>query len=71
MNVTEKQKRLMVDNLDKFFALLDTVLELRLAFLKQTYPGKTEAQLIHKIHWDVIEAKERQWNLQKVPGKDN
>jgi hypothetical protein len=66
MSVIEEHKEQMVKNLERSFELLDTVLGLRLAFLKKQHPDKTEAQLIRKIHLDVIEAKERQWNLQKI-----
>ncbi len=66
MAVTEEQKRQMAKNLDRAFELLKTVTELRLAYLKKMYPGKTEAQLIQKINSDHIEAKERQWRLRKV-----
>lgn len=66
MNVTEKQQQHMVANLNKSFELLKTVMELKLAYLKKMYPDKTEAVLIRKIHLDVIEAKERQWKLQKI-----
>ncbi len=66
MNVTEEQQQHMVANLNKSFELLKTVMELKLAYLKKIYPDKTEAVLIRKIHLDVIEAKERQWKLQKI-----
>ena len=56
----------MVENLDRSFELLKTVMELKLAYLKKMYPHKTEAVLIQKIHLDVIEAKERQWKSQKI-----
>lgn len=58
MRVTEDQKRHMVANLNKSFELLKTVMELKLAYLKKMHPNKTEAQLIRKIHLDVIKAKE-------------
>ncbi|MGE5343928.1 MAG: hypothetical protein ACM3SY_20850 [Candidatus Omnitrophota bacterium] len=61
MGVTEEQKRQMAKNLDRAFGLLDTVMELKLAYLKKLYPNKTEKELIHKIHMDIIEAKEREW----------
>jgi hypothetical protein len=60
MKVTEDQKRHMVANLNKSFELLKTVMELKLAYLKKMHPDKTEAQLIRKIHLDVIKAKENQ-----------
>ncbi|NIR06614.1 MAG: hypothetical protein GTN82_14430 [Candidatus Aminicenantes bacterium] len=66
MNVTKEQQQHMVANLNKSFELLKTVMELKLAYLKKMYPDKTEAVLIRKIHLDVIEAKERQWKLQKI-----
>jgi len=66
MNVIEEQQQHMVANLNKSFELLKTVMELKLAYLKKMYPDKTEAVLIRKIHLDVIEAKERQWKLQKI-----
>jgi hypothetical protein len=66
MNVTKEQKQHMVANLNKSFELLKTVMELKLAYLKKMYPDKTEAVLIRKIHLDIIEAKERQWKLQKI-----
>ena len=66
MKVTEDQKRHMVANLNKSFELLKTVMELKLAYLKKMHPDKTEAQLIRKIHLDVIKAKESQWKLQKI-----
>jgi hypothetical protein len=59
MKVTEEQKKHMVANLNKSFVLLKTVMELKLAYLKKMYPDKTEAELIRKIHLDVIHAKER------------
>ena len=66
MNRIETQKQRMVKNLERSFELLNTVLELRLAYLKKMHPDKKEAELIRKIHTDAIEAKERQWNLQKT-----
>jgi hypothetical protein len=66
MKVTEAQKKHMVANLNKSFELLKTVMELKLAYLKKMHPDKTEAQLIRKIHLDVIKAKESQWKLQKI-----
>lgn len=64
MAVTEKQKQDMVANLGKSFELLNTIMELKLSYLKKTNPDKTEAELIKTIHREIIEAKERQWNLQ-------
>jgi len=66
MNVTEEQKQRMVANLNRSFDLLKTVMDLKLAYLKKMYPGKTETELTQKIHMDVIKAKERQWNSQKI-----
>jgi hypothetical protein len=66
MNVTEDQKRRMVKNLGKSFELLNTVMKLRLAFLRKMHPDKSEAELVHKIHMDAINAKERQWNMEKI-----
>lgn len=66
MIATEKEKRRMVKNLDKSFELLKTVMELKLAYLKKMYPAKSEDELIRKIHLDGIEAKEKQWRLQKT-----
>jgi len=66
MNVTVEQKQHMVANLNKSFELLKTVMELKLAYLKKMYPKKTEAELIRKIHLDVIEAKEKQWKSQNI-----
>jgi len=66
MNVTEEQKKQMVANLDRSFDLLKAVLDLKLAYLKKIYPGKTEIELSQKISMDVIKAKERQWNWQKI-----
>ena len=66
MSILEEQKERMARNLERSFELLDTVLELRLAYLKKMHPDKTEAQLIRKIHLDVIELTERQWNLRKI-----
>jgi hypothetical protein len=57
MKVTEEQKKHMVANLHKSFELLKTVMELKLAYLKKMHPDKTEAELIRKIHLDVIKAK--------------
>lgn len=54
----------MAKNLDRSFELLNTLMELKLAYLKKMFPRKTEGELIHKIHMDAIKAKERQWNLQ-------
>ncbi|HLP62606.1 MAG TPA: hypothetical protein VK186_27450 [Candidatus Deferrimicrobium sp.] len=42
MSVTEEQKLRMVKNLDKAFDLLKTVMELKLAYLKKMFPGKTK-----------------------------
>jgi hypothetical protein len=66
MHATEKQKQRMVKNLDTAFDLLKTVMELRLAYLKKMFPGKTEDELIQKIHLDAIQAKERQWKTQAI-----
>lgn len=66
MSVTEEQKLRMAKNLDKAFDLLKTVMELKLAYLKKILPGKTEAELIRKIHLDAIQAKERQWKAQEI-----
>jgi len=66
MKVTEAQKKHMVANLNKSFELLKTVMELKLAYLKKMHPDRTEAELIRKIHLDVIKAKESQWKLQKI-----
>ncbi|MCX6583362.1 MAG: hypothetical protein NT166_24560 [Candidatus Aminicenantes bacterium] len=66
MSATEEQKLRMVKNLDKAFDLLKTVMELKLAYLKKILPGKTEAELIRKIHLDAIQAKERQWKAQEI-----
>lgn len=66
MSVTEEQKQRMVKNLDSAFELLKTVMELKLAYLKKMFPGKTEAELIRKIHLDAIQAKERQWKTQEI-----
>ena len=65
-NVTEDQKQRMVGNLKKSFDLLNTVIELKLAYLKKLHPEKNEAELMRKIHLDVIEAKEKQWDLLKT-----
>jgi len=56
----------MVGNLKKSFDLLNTVIELKLAYLKKLHPEKNEAELMRKIHVDVIEAKEKQWDLLKT-----
>lgn len=66
MFATEEQKQQMVKNLDKAFDLLKTVMELKLAYLKKMFPGKTKAELIKKIHLDAIQAKERQWKIQAI-----
>jgi hypothetical protein len=66
MSATEEQKLRMVKNLDKAFDLLKTVMELKLAYFKKTFPGKTEAELIRKIHLDAIQAKERQWKVLEI-----
>jgi hypothetical protein len=65
MAVTEDQKRKMAENLGRSFQLLDTVMNLRLAYLKKSFPHQTEAQLVHKIHQDIVDFKERQWNMEK------
>jgi hypothetical protein len=65
-NVTEDQKQRMVENLKKSFGLLNTVMELKLAYLKKMHPDKNEAELIQKIHLDVVESKEKQWDLLKT-----
>lgn len=66
MPVTEAQKEQMAKNLRKSFDLLNTVTKLRLAYLKQMYPEKSEEELVHKIHLDIVRAKERQWNSEKT-----
>lgn len=66
MNVTEEQKCRMAKNLRKSFELLNTIMKLRLAYLKKMNPGKTETELIHRIHLEVIESKEKQWNSEKI-----
>jgi hypothetical protein len=66
MLVTVEQKQRMVKNLDLSFELLDTVMDLRIAYLKKMHPDKTEDQLIQKIHWDIIAYKEKQWNSAKI-----
>jgi hypothetical protein len=64
--VTEDQKHRMAKNLRRSFDLLNTVMKLRLAYLKKMHPDKTEAELVHKIHMDVIKSKERKWNMEKT-----
>lgn len=66
MNVTEEQKCRMAKNLRKSFELLNTIMKLRLAYLKKMNPGKTETELIHRIHLEAIESKEKQWNSEKI-----
>lgn len=66
MVVETERKRRMAKNLDKTFELLKTALELKVAYLKKKNPDKTEAQLVHKIHWDFIKAKKRKWESKKV-----
>lgn len=66
MAVTEDQKRRMAKNLDRAFELLNTVMELRLAYVKKIYPNKSESELIQKMNRDMIKAKEREWRLRKV-----
>lgn len=66
MTVSAEQKQRMAENLEKSFELLQTIMDLKLAYLKKIYPDKTEAQLQQKILLDVIAAKERQWESQKV-----
>jgi hypothetical protein len=61
IETTTEQKKHMVVNLHKAFELLNTVLELKLAYLKKKHPGKTDEELKRKILIDAIKAKERQW----------
>jgi len=66
MDVTEDQKHRMIKNLNRSFELLKVVTELRVAYLKKMHPDKTETELIQKMHADAIEAKERQWESQRI-----
>lgn len=65
MDLTEEQKRRMAQNLRRGFELLNVTMKLRLAYLKQMHPHKTEEELVHQIHLEAIESKERQWNSAK------
>ncbi len=65
MTVTEDQKQKMAANLGRSFQLLNTVMKLRFAYLKKIFPDQTEAQLVYKIHQDIVNSKERQWNMVK------
>ena len=66
MPITEEQKLRMVKNLDKAFELLNTAMELKLAYLKKLFPDKSETELIQKIHLEAIQSKERQWKAQEI-----
>ncbi len=64
-NTTDQQKRL-VENLNKTFELLNTVLDLKLAYLRKTHPDMSEAELTKKIYLDIVKDKEAQWNALKT-----
>lgn len=66
MEVSEEQKRRMADNLRRSFELLNTVMKLRLAYLKKLHPDKTEKELEKQIYLETIESKRRQWNSEKT-----
>jgi len=66
MEVSEEQKRRMADNLRRSFELLNTVMKLRLAYLKKQHPDKTEAELEAQIYRETLEAKRKQWNSDKT-----